>query len=297
MPGTASLNHDSRGLSRTSSMTQEIWSSDTKFPVRNAILGALLRTEYRRLIAKMEHVELKTGAILYRAKQAIEHVYFPEDAVVAMVDSLDDGRSVEVGIIGSEGMVGINIFLGGVATPDKAVVQLAGGAFRMKSRDLRAELRLGSPLQRLLLAYTQAFVAVISQSVACCQYHSVEQRVARWILTMHDYTYPRDFEMSQESMSAMLGARRSGVSTAAAHLQDMGLIRYRRGRVIVVEKRGLKQKSCECYRFIRKQYDGLRTQVPRLLSMGARLIPPSVVPRPAKSRSGRPVRMPDSGRS
>jgi CRP-like cAMP-binding protein len=121
-----------------------------EIPVRNGILGALLQTEYRRLIDKMEQVELQRGAIVYRANQEIEHVYFPEDAVVAMVDTMEDGRTVEVGIIGNEGMVGINIFLGGITTPDRAVVQLAGSARRRRARDLRNEIRFGSPLQRLL---------------------------------------------------------------------------------------------------------------------------------------------------
>jgi CRP-like cAMP-binding protein len=239
---------------------------DAAGPVRNQILGALLRTEYRRLIGRMEHVELTRGTILYRANQRIEHVYFPEDAVVAMVDTMANGRTVEVGIIGSEGLVGINIFLGGVTTPDKAVVQIPGGALRMSSRELRKEIRFGSPLQRLLLRYTQAFVAVISQSVACCEHHSVEQRLARWVLTMHDYTQPHEFLMSHQSIAAMLGARRSGVSVAAAMFRKLGLISYRRGRIMVLDRLGLERKSCECHRFIKEQYADWRAQVPALLS-------------------------------
>jgi CRP-like cAMP-binding protein len=234
--------------------------------VENRILGALLRTEYRRLIGRMEHVELKRGAILYRAEQEIEHVYFPEDAVVAMVDTMANSRTVEVGIIGIEGLVGINIFLGGVTTPDKAVVQVPGGAMRMRSRELRREIRFGSPLQRLLLRYTQAFVAVISQSVACCEHHSVEQRLARWVLTMHEYTHPRELVMSHLNIAAMLGTRRSGVSVAAASFRGLGLISYSRGRIKVLDKSGLGLKSCECYRYIKRQYAGWRDEVPRLLS-------------------------------
>jgi CRP-like cAMP-binding protein len=126
--------------------TQNGWPSGLDIQVTNGILGALLRTEYRRLVARMERVDLKRGATVYRANQNIEHVYFPEEAVVAMVDTLEDGRTVEVGIVGHEGMVGINIFLGTIVTPDRAVVQLPGTALRMRSRDLRAEVRFGSPL-------------------------------------------------------------------------------------------------------------------------------------------------------
>jgi CRP-like cAMP-binding protein len=211
-------------------------------------------------------VALKRGEIVYRADQKIEEVYFPEEAVIAMVDTTDDRRTVEVGIIGREGIVGINIFLGGVVTPDKAIVQLPGGAMRMKSKDLRKEVRFGSPLQRLLLAYTRTFLAVISQSVACSQHHDIEQRVARWLLTMNDYAGPGEFMMVHESMAAMLGARRESISEAARKLQAAGLIEYRRGHISVLDKPGLGKQSCECYRFIRQEYQSLHRKLPRLLS-------------------------------
>jgi CRP-like cAMP-binding protein len=235
-------------------------------PVRNSILAALLATEYKRLLPKLEHVTLKRGEIVYRADQEIEEVYFPEEAVVAMVDATADRRTVEVGIVGREGIVGVNIFLGGVVTPDRAIVQLPGGAMRMKSKDLRKEMRFGSPLQRLLLGYTRTFLAVISQSVACSQHHSVEQRLARWLLTMNDYAGSREFLMVHESIAAMLGVRRVGITGAASKLQAAALIGYRRGRISVLDKRGMGKKSCECYRFIRQQYERLHGELPRLLS-------------------------------
>ena len=234
--------------------------------VRNSILAALLATEYKRLLPKLEHVTLRRGEIVYRADQEIEAVYFPEEAVVAMVDTAEDRRTVEVGIVGREGIVGINIFLGGAVTPDRAIVQLPGGAMRMKSKDLRKEVRFGSPLQQLLLGYTRAFLAVISQSVACSQHHNVEQRLARWLLTMSDYAGSGEFLMVQESIAAMLGVRRVGITEAAGRLQAADLIGYRRGRVRVLDRRGMEKKSCECYRFIRKQYEGLDAELPRLLS-------------------------------
>jgi CRP-like cAMP-binding protein len=235
-------------------------------PAGNSVLTALLATEYERLLPKLEHVTLKRGEIVYRADQKIEEVYFPEDAVIAMVDATDDGRTVEVGIIGREGIVGVNIFLGGAVTPDKAIVQLPGGAMRMKSKDLRKEVRFGSPLQRLLLGYTRTFLAVISQSVACSEHHSIEQRLARWLLTMNDYAGSREFLMFQESIAAMLGVRRVSISDAANKFQAAALISYRRGRICVLDKPGLGKKSCECYRFIRRQYEILYGELPRLLS-------------------------------
>jgi CRP-like cAMP-binding protein len=234
--------------------------------LRNRILAALLATEYKRLLPRLQHVSLKRGEIVYRADQEIEAVYFPEEAVVAMVDTAHDGRSVEVGVMGCEGIVGINIFLGGMTTPDKALVQLPGGAMRMRSADLRREVRFGSPLQRLLLDYTRTLLAVISKSVACSQHHSIEQRVARWLLTMSDYAAGREFVMVHASIAAMLGVRRVSVTEAASKLQADGLIDYSRGRIRVLDRPRLRRKSCACYRFIRQQYAGLQAALPDLLS-------------------------------
>jgi len=192
-------------------------------------------------------------------------VYFPEEAVIAMVDTTEDRHTVEVGLIGREGIVGINIFLGGAVTPDRAIVQLPGRAFRMKSKDLRREVRFGSPLQRLLLNYTRTFLAVISQSVACSQHHSVEQRLARWLLTMDDYAGAREFLMDHQSIAAMLGVR-VGISEAAHRLRKASVVDYRRGRITILDRRALQKKSCECYRFIQREYESLHGEVPRLLS-------------------------------
>jgi CRP-like cAMP-binding protein len=233
--------------------------------IGNGILAALLSSEYKRLLPKLEPVVLKRGEIVYRADQKIEHVYFPEEAVVAMVDTTDDRRTVEVGIIGHEGIVGINIFLGGLVTPDKAIVQLPGGAMRMKAKELRKEARFASPLQRLLLDYTRTFLAVISQSVACSQHHNIEQRLARWLLTMNDYAGPDGFLMVHESIAAMLGVRREGVTEAARKLQAAALISYSRGQIRVLDRPGLGKQSCECYRFIRREYARLHRKLPRLL--------------------------------
>jgi CRP-like cAMP-binding protein len=211
-------------------------------------------------------VELRFGEIIYQADQRIEYVYFPETAVVAMIDTMDDGDTIEVGVIGHEGMVGINIVLGGLTTPDKAVVLIAGSALRMKTSDLRKELRFGGPLQRVLLRYTQALLAVISQSVACSQHHAVLQRLARLLLTVHQYAESNEFVMSQQSIAAMLGVRRVGVTLAARELQAAGLISYSRARICILDKAGLERKSCECYRFIRQQFNSLLTDVPRYLS-------------------------------
>lgn len=235
-------------------------------PVRNSVLAGLLAADYKHVLPKLEHVKLTCGRALYHADQEIADVYFPEDAVVAMIDTLGDGRTVEVGIIGCEGIVGINVFLGGVITPDKAIVQLSGGAMRMSADELRAQTRFGSPLQQLLLGYARTFLAVISQSVACGQHHNIEQRLARLLLTLNHYAGSQEFSMVQESLAGLLGVRRAGITGAAGKLQARGLIRYQRGRITVLDRRGLEKASCECHRFIRRQYAHFQRTLPRLLS-------------------------------
>ena len=245
--------------------------SEAKSPSRNDLLCALLNSEYKHLSPKLEPVDLKLGEIIYQADQRIEHVYFPENAVVVMLDTEEDGGTVEVGIIGREGLVGINIFLGCLVTPDKAVVQIPGRAMRMTTMDLRKEIRFGSPLQRLLLRYTQVLLAVVSQSVACSQHHSVAQRLARLLMMMHDRAESNEFAMAHKAIAAMLGVRREGVTEAAVKLQAAGLITYSRARIRILNKTGLKKKSCECYRFIKQQFDGLLRDVPRVLSDKTRI--------------------------
>jgi CRP-like cAMP-binding protein len=241
------------------------------FRVKNDILHALLNSEYKHLSPKLEQVILKRGEIIYQAEQRIDHVYFPETAVVAMIDTVEGGSTVEVGLIGHEGMVGINVYLGCLVTPDKAIVQISGTAMRMKTNDLRKELRFGSPLQRLLLRYTQALLAIISQSVACSQHHTIPQRLARWLLTMHDHAESNQFQMPQQSIAAMLGVRRVGITQAAGKFQAARLITYRRASISILDEAGLKKKSCECYRFIRQQFDSLLSDVPSFLSGQSRI--------------------------
>jgi CRP-like cAMP-binding protein len=234
--------------------------------LRNSVLAGLLAVDYKEVLPKLEHVTLTAGQVLYQADQEIEEVYFPEDAVVAMIDTMQDARTVEVGIIGREGVVGINVLLGGAITLDKAIVQLSGGAMRMSANQLRREMRSGSPLQQLLMAYARSFLAVISQSVACSQHHDIEQRLARLLLTLNYYAGSREISMRQAALAALLGVRRSGISQAAGKFQTQGLVRYERGCIRVIDRRGLEKKCCECYRFIGRQYAQFQYRLPQLLS-------------------------------
>jgi CRP-like cAMP-binding protein len=241
-------------------------SSPARSAVRNDLLRALLSAEYKHLRPFLERVTLKAGEVIYHADQRIEYVYFPENTVVAMIDTMEKGSTVEVGIIGHEGMVGINIFLGGLATPDRAVALFSGTAMRMKESRFRKEIRFGSPLQRLLLHYTQVFLSVISQSVGCSQHHTAAQRLARLLVTMHYYAEAKEFEMSQEIIAATLGVRRGAISAAAGQFQAAGMIIYSRGRMRIVDSTRLNKECCECYAFIRGKFDELLADVPKFLS-------------------------------
>jgi CRP-like cAMP-binding protein len=225
-----------------------------RIKVENSIIASLRTAEYKSLLPIVERVKLQRGDVVYRANREIEAVYFPEDAVIAVVDRLNDGRTVEVGTIGHEGMLGLNIFLAGIVSPDKAIVLLSGEAIRIKSQDLRHELSVATPLWRLLLAYARTFLAVISQSVACSQHHTIQQRLVRWLLTINDYSRGREILMLQKSIAEMLGARREGITEAASRLQAANLISYRRGRIQVLDEARLGKRSCECYRFIQQEY-------------------------------------------
>lgn len=222
--------------------------------VPNKVLAGLVADDYKYFVSKLERVTLTAGQELYRADQKIDAVYFPGDAAVAMLDRMQDGRTVEVGIIGREGLVGINVLLGGVITADEAIVLISGSATRMSADVLRKETRFGSPLQKLLLGYARTFLAVISQSVACSQHHDIEQRLSRLLLTLTDYTGSPEIPLDQASVAALLGVRRAGVSVAASRLQDQGVLTYRRAVIKVVDRRTLEKKSCECRRFIQSQY-------------------------------------------
>lgn len=225
--------------------------------IKNHLLLALVREEYQHLLAHLDRVKLEVGEIVYKAGEEIHVVYFPETAVVSLLAMTEDGATTEVGIIGREGMVGLNVFLVGVSTHEEALVQVAGTALRMKASVLRHELRQGSPLQILLLRYTRTFIALISQSVICSQQHTVGQRLARWLLMIHDYVDSDKLLLTQELIAGMLGSRRAGVTDAMRAMREEGLIKNSRGLVTILDRAGLESTSCECYGVIREEFDRL----------------------------------------
>ena len=232
-------------------------NTETQPAASNRILNALTPPEYERLAPHLEPFKLWAGDVLYQPEQPVTHVFFPNRGTVSVVSAFEDGRAVEVGMVGNEGMFGVNVFMGTVTTPLEAVVQLPGDSLRMRSDVLRREFRKGGQLHDLLLRYTQAFITQIALTAGCNKAHLTEQRMAKWLLMCGDRARARELELTQEFIATMLGTRRAGVTEAAGRLQRMGLISYQRGRITLADRAGLEAASCECYQLMRKEFDRL----------------------------------------
>ena len=220
----------------------------------NRILNALTRTEYERLTPHLEAVKLRAGEVLCQPDQPITHVYFPSRGTVSLVSTFEDGGSVEVGMVGNEGMFGVCIFLGSISTPLLAQVQMAGEGLRMRADVLRREFSKGGQLQDMLLRYTQAFITQISLTAACNRAHNIDERLAKWLLMCQDRAQSKELELTHEFISEMLGARRAGVTTAAGLLQEAGVISYKRGQIRILDREGLEAESCECYPKMKREF-------------------------------------------
>jgi CRP-like cAMP-binding protein len=171
--------------------------------------------------------------------------------------------SADIAVVGNEGLVGISIFMGGETTPSRAVVQSAGTAYRLRAKTLKAEFEFGGELQHLLLRYTQALITQMAQTAVCNRHHSVDQQLCRWLLLSLDRLSSNQLAMTQELIANMLGVRREGVTEAAGKLQEAGLIRYQRGKITVIDRRGLERRSCECYQVVKREFDRLLPYVAR----------------------------------
>ena len=224
--------------------------------IENSLLAAVPRKEYRRLLAGLEPVTLTFGEALYEPGETIRHVYFPGASLVSLLTLADGHLALEVGLIGREGMVGIPLVLGHNVSSVRALVQGTGTAMRMAAAHFREEFRLSLPLQQELYRYTHTLMAQISQTAACNRFHVVEARLARWLLMTHDRVKSDQFRMTHEFLGHMLGVRRVGVTKAAQALQERKLIRYSRGDITVLDRRGLEAAACECYEVVKDMHDG-----------------------------------------
>jgi len=226
-------------------------------PNQNRLLAALPTAEFERLAPRLELVPLLLGEMLYEPGEQLEHAYFPVSAIVSLHYVMATGASASVAGVGSEGVVGISLFMGGESTPSSAVVQTAGHAYRLERRLLKQEFDRCGPMQRLLLRYTQALMAQMTQTAVCNRHHSVEQQLCRWLLVTLDRVPSGQIVMTQELVAGMLGVRREGITEAAGRLQHAGIIRNRRGHIAVLERAGLETRVCECYAVVKKEFGRL----------------------------------------
>jgi CRP-like cAMP-binding protein len=226
-------------------------SQKTGAPVANRLLAALPGKEYQRLQPHLEEGALSFGEVLYEPGEIIQRVYFPNHGVVSLLSMVEDRSTLEVGVVGAEGMVGISVFLGAQASPNQALVQGDGAAMSMKADAMRKHVGQKGPLPDMLRRYANSLLAQISQTAACNRFHAVEARLARWLLMTHDRLRSNEFRLTQEFLSHMLGVRREGVTNAARALQRRNLICYVRGRITIINRAGLEAGSCGCYEIVK----------------------------------------------
>jgi CRP-like cAMP-binding protein len=222
---------------------------------QNNILASLPPEDYERLAPHLEPVELPHGKVIQEAGGKITHVYFPERAMVSLVSHTPDGDSIEVGIVGFEGMVSISAILGVDKSPHEMLVQINNGAMRLPVGTLLDEFRRAGTLHDKLLRYTQGLLLQTSQVAVCNAKHSVSERLARWLLMSRDRCVCDDLPFTHEFLSLMLGVRRAGVTEAALILQAEELIRYRRGHIKILDRQGLEDHACDCYEVVKAEFD------------------------------------------
>jgi CRP-like cAMP-binding protein len=248
-------------------------------------LAALSTATYERLLPHLHYVELPLGKVMYESGDAQSHVYFPTDSIISLLYVMEDGGSAEISIVGNDGLLGIALFMGGETTPSRAVVQSAGGAFRLPGPRLKDEFHRHGQMQELLLRYTQALITQMSQTAVCNRHHSVDQQLCRWLLLSLDrLTTPR-LRMTQELIANMLGVRREGVTEAAGKLQKLGVICYARGQITVLDRAVLEELCCECYAVVRKETERL---LPRSQGWLHGQCPPSLRSRDSSSSNSEP---------
>jgi CRP-like cAMP-binding protein len=233
-------------------------NTERKFSLNNQLLAALPPEVIERLQSMIEPQDLAVGTMLYEAGSVQRDVYFPVTAVVSLVSPMQDGACAEVAVVGSEGIVGVCAFMGGGKALSSAVVQSPGMAWRMAARDIAELARNVEPVMQQLLRYTQALFTHMAQTSACHRHHALAPQLCRWLLQHLDRQSGDEMRVTQERIAGMLGVRREGVTGAALRLQQQGLIRYRRGHIQVLDRRGLEQHSCECYGVVQRAYAQLR---------------------------------------
>jgi CRP-like cAMP-binding protein len=226
-------------------------------PRQNHLLNALPAVEYERLLSHLERVSMPLGNVLYESGGELRHVYFPTTSIVSLLYVMENGASAEIAVVGNEGIIGVALFMGGGTMPNRAVVQSAGYAYRLRGSLMQQEFDRYGALLHLLLRYTQALITQMAQTAVCNRHHSLDQQLCRWLLLSLDRLSGNELTMTQELIANMLGVRREGVTEAAGKLQQAGLIEYRRGHIRVLNREGLEARVCECYQVVKTEFDRL----------------------------------------
>jgi CRP-like cAMP-binding protein len=226
-------------------------------PEQNQLLNALSPEMRERLHSHLKLVKLPLGSVLYESGDVLAHVYFPTDCIVSLLYVMADGSSAEIAVVGNEGVIGVSLFMGGETTPSRAVVRSAGHAYRLSDQQLKQEFTAAGAMQYLLLRYTQALITQMAQTAVCNRHHSLDQQLCRWLLLSLDRLASNELVMTHELIAKMLGVRRVGVTEAASKLQTLGVIKYSRGRITVLDRPKLERLCCECYAVVKKETDRL----------------------------------------
>lgn len=221
---------------------------------QNHLLASLPDEDYQRLLPHLEPVELEHAQVLYEIQEAIEVFYFPHNAVVSLVTQMKDGKIVEVALVGNEGVTGLAAVLGANVSAERAIVQVPNGGVKAKASVILEEFNLHGSLHRIFLNYANHLMRQMAQTAACNASHTVEERLARWLLMCQDRVNSDELNLTQEFMAQMLGTRRATVNVAAVNLQSAGLIKYNRGRIRIIDLPGLTELSCECYQAVKKEF-------------------------------------------
>ena len=230
-------------------------------PSQNHLLAVLPMPELESLVAQLQLVPMLLGQMLYEPNEKLQYAYFPTTSIVSLHYVMESGASTESAGVGNEGVVGIDLFMGGETTSSSAVVQTAGHGYRLPGRLLKEEFNRAGVVHNLLLRYTQALVTQMSQTAACNRHHTIEQQLCRWLLMTLDRVPTNELVITQELVAYAIGVRREGITEAAGKLQRAGYISYRRGHISVLDRSGLENSACECYSVVKKEFSRLLSDV------------------------------------
>lgn len=232
-------------------------------PKNNQLLAALPKETQDRIFPHLKLVDLPSNDVVYEARQRVDYVYFPTNCIISLLYVMVDGASAEISIVGHEGVLGVEVFMGGDSTPSRAVVLSGGTAFRLPASRLKKEFNSSPDMRSLMLRYTQTLIAQMAQTAVCNRHHSIDQQLCRWLLLCLDRLPDNHLTMTQELIANMLGVRREGVTEAAGKLQRQGVIAYQRGHITVLDRPKLEQLCCECYAVVKRETDRLQPYEPQ----------------------------------